>query len=168
MRSLTLGASPMERAYAANLASALLIAESSSVDMVFSASFLPYSRQNTLFTLDDCTEHHLYSGYEVMSAYADVLALGKRAYTSQDFRREAYILASTSDAGSALLLVTREFMGSVAIEIKGTTAKACKIKGIIGGGKRGAGYITEREGIPLGQGTLALKVGKNEVYLITL
>ncbi|MBR2343894.1 MAG: hypothetical protein IKA64_06560 [Clostridia bacterium] len=166
--SLSLGAAALERRYPAYLASALVIAESSSADTVISASILPYSADNALFTLDDCSEHHPYAAYEVMTSFGELYRLGRRASSSQDFRREVYLLAAADKAGAGLLLVSRDFSGTVRVELKNAPSDKCKIKGIIGGGKRGAGYLTEREGIPLGQGALTLKVGKNEVYFITL
>jgi hypothetical protein len=38
---------------------------------------------------------------------------------------------------------------------------------LVGGGEKGAGFFTEEKGLPLRDGPLNLRIGKNEVYFLT-
>lgn len=155
------------RGYPAELASALIIAEKSGIDMMFCDSLDPRSGKNAVFSLDDRRTVHKYSAYEVMRAYGLLYSLATAVETTDDYRREIYSLAAASQSEGALLIVTREFSGNIELSIKNSQFVSYSIKGMIGGGERGTGFSTSEESIAIGTGRFTLKVGKNEVYIIT-
>lgn len=157
-----------ERDYPAELASSLIIAQKSAIDMMFLHTLDPRSRHNVVLTLDDCRTVHKYAAYGVLEAFGKLAKCGSAVQTTDDFRREIYTLAAMGDGCGALLIVTRNFSGSIEVNIKNSPFTEYSIKGIVGGGERGAGYSSERCGIPIGRGSFSIKAGKCEVYLVTL
>lgn len=157
----------LSRDYPARLAAALIVASDANIDMMFYSSLHPYSPDNAVITVDDCENKHRYGSYAVLSAFGTLLKNGTVVSTSDNFRREIYSLATASESGAAILIATANYSGTLKVSIKGSPFSRYSIKGMLGGGKRGAGYSTAQEDLPLG-GSLTLKVGRCEIYLITL
>lgn len=158
----------LSRDYPARLATALIVASDANIDMMFYSSLHPYSPDNAVITVDDCENKHKYGAYAVLSAFGTLLKHGSVVSTSDNFRREIYSLATASDSGAAIMVATANYSGTLKIAIKGSSFTRYSIKGMLGGGKRGVGYSTAQENLPLGGGSLTLKVGRCEIYLITL
>ena len=156
-----------ERKYPASLARALIIAEKSSVDMMFYSHLDPYSKWNALYTVYDRAETHLYSAYHVMTAFGALASLGNVVDTTEDYRTEIYSLATLGENNGALVFATADYSGVVEINLGGKSFTNYSIKGVIGGGDRGSGFFTEERGLPLRNDTVTLRVGKNEVYFLT-
>ncbi len=151
------------REYPSELAASLIIAEKSDIDMMFYDRIDP--RGCPILTLDDGRDVHRYAAYEVLRAFGVLYKNGSFAYTTDDFRREIYTLASVSDDAGALLVVTRDYSGMIEVEIKGGEFSTYSIKGVTGGGKRGVGFSSTEENIPITD-TIRLRCGKCEIYLI--
>lgn len=162
------GPSALSRSYPASLASALVVAADSDIDLMLYSTLYPYSPDNALLTVDDCHTKHKYASYGVMEAYGELLRHGTEAESTENFRREIYTLAATSDKGAALMIATVNFAGTLVVELSGTELSRYSIKGMLGGGPRGEGFSTSERGIPLGRGRFTMKVGRGEIYLITL
>ena len=156
------------RDYPARLAATLAVASDADIDMMLYSTMHPYSRDNAILCFDDSESVHRYSSFGVMSAFGRLYSLGTRVYTTDNYRREAYALAAASDGEGAILLATGAYTGTLAITLVGSRYRTYSIKGMLGGGKRGAGFSTSEENIPLTSGQIRIKVGRSEVYLITL
>lgn len=156
-----------ERKYPATLARALIIAEKSSVDMMFYSHLDPYSKWNALYSVYDRAEKHLYSAYHVMTAFGALASLGNVVDTTEDYRTEIYSLATLGEDSGALVFATADYSGVVEINLSGKSFTNYSIKGVIGGGDRGSGFFTEERGLPLRNDSVTLRVGKNEVYFLT-
>ncbi len=157
-----------EREYPAELASALIVAQKSSIDMMFCDTLDPHSPSNAILTLDDCRTVRKYAAYGVMAAFGVLSRQGTAVQTTDDYRREIYTLATVGNGEGAVLIATRNFSGNIELSLKNSPFTKYSIKGMVGGGERGAGYSSEKCGIKVGRGTFSLKVGRCEVYLITL
>lgn len=157
----------LERQYPSALARAMIIAEKSSVDMMFYSHLSPESKWNALYSLDERREKHFYSGYHVMTAFGALTALGNVVESTEDYRTEIYSLATLGENTGACVFSTADYSGVVEINLSGKSFTAYSIKGIIGGGDRGRGFFTEERGLPLRNDTISLRVGKNEVYFLT-
>ena len=168
LTGLTLSDKPTSRECPSSLASAVILAQRGNIDAAYPFSAYPYSPSNSLFTLDDATDKHEYAAYETARCLGELFSMKNEVPSSPDYRREVYLLAASDKDRAAILLVTRAFSGTVSIEISGLDAREYKIKGILGGGKRGVGYSTEKSGIPITDGKILLKTGKNEVYFLLL
>ena len=162
------GSARLSRSYPASLAALLISAADASIDMMLYSSAYPYSASNALFTVDDGCDAHRYAAFGVMEAYGVLLSHGTEVATGENFRREIYSLAAASDTGGALLVATGDYSGRISVEISGSPFRKYSIKGMLGGGRRGAGYSTEERDLPLGSGKFSMKVGAAEIYLITL
>lgn len=156
------------RSYPARLASVLMNTAHAPIDLMLYSTGYPYSLKNALFTSDDCLSPHRYSAFGVMSAYSHLYRLGTRVDTGENFRRELYTLGALSASEGAVLIATDGYSGTLEISVSGGDFDTYSIKGMLGGGKRGTGFSTEEGDIPLGCGSFTLKVGKSEIYLITL
>jgi len=157
----------LERQYPAALARAIIIAEKSSVDMMFYSHLSPYSKWNAIYSLDERRDKHLYSAYHVMSAFGALSELGNVVDSTEDYRREIYSLATLGEKNGVCVFSTADYSGVVEINLTGKSFSTYSIKGIIGGGERGRGFFTEERGLPLRNDSITLRVGKNEVYFLS-
>lgn len=157
----------LERKYPSSLARAMIIAQKSNVDMMFYSHLDPASHWNALYSLDDRRDKHLYSAYHVMTAFGTLASLGNVVDTTEDYRTEIYSLATVDANYGALVFSTADYSGIVEINLSGREFTSYSIRGVIGGGDRGCGFFTEERGLPLRNGSVTLRVGKNEVYFLT-
>ena len=157
----------LDRKYPAALARAMIIAEKSSADMMFYSHLAPNSKWNALYSLDERLDKHFYSAYHVMTAFGALSSLGNVVDSTEDYRTEIYSLATLGDSTGVCVFSTADYSGVVEINLTGKAFSTYSIKGIIGGGERGRGFFTEERGLPLRNGTITLRVGKNEVYFLS-
>ena len=157
----------LDRKYPAALARAMIIAEKSNVDMMFYSHLSPYSKWNSIYSLDERRDKHLYSAYHVMTAFGALSTLGNVVDSTEDYRREIYSLATLGDKSGVCVFSTADYSGVVEINLSGKNFTSYSIKGIIGGGERGCGFFTEERGLPLRSNSIILRVGKNEVYFLS-
>ncbi len=156
----------IDRSFPALFASSLIIAEKSSIDMMFLASSDPNSVWNPLYSVYDRSQIYLYSAYHVMAAFGTLCKMSGVVESTEDYRKELYSLAATDGNAGACVFTTAEYSGIIEIKLEGKKFDTYAIKGIIGGGERGSGFFTEERGLPVKNDTLSLRVGKNEVYFI--
>ena len=157
----------LERKYPATLARTLIIASKSNVDMMFLSSLSPDSRANPLYSLDGREGKRFFSAYHVMTGFGSMLSLGNVVDSSEDFRTEIYSMATVGTDSGACVFATADYSGLVEIKLCGSTFTTYSIKGVIGGGERGAGYFTEERGLHLRDDKITLRVGKHEAYFLT-
>ena len=157
----------LDRKYPAALARSLIIAQKSNVDMMFYSHLAPDSKWNALYSLDERCDKHLYSAYHVMTAFGALSSLGNVVDSTEDYRTEIYSLATLGEGEGVCVFSTADYSGVVEINLVGADFTTYSIKGIIGGGERGKGFFTEERGLPLRDGTITLRVGKNEVYFLS-
>lgn len=162
------GSPALSRSYPSMLAAALAVASGTDISMMLYSSLYPYSPDNAIITLDDCRTKHRYSAFGVLRAYGELLRHGNAAEVTENFRRELYMLAAVSDGGAALMIATADYAGMLSVELLGSEFKKYSIRGMLGGGPRGEGFSTEERDIPLGEGRFTMKVGRGEIYLISL
>lgn len=162
------GIAAYSRSYPALLAAVFSAASETDISMMIYSTGYPYSRANGLYTVDDGSAIHRYSAYGVMAAYGELLRHGTEVETTDNFRREIYSIASVSESGGAMMIATVGYAGMLSVELKGSPFTKYSIKGILGGGSRGEGFSTSESDIPIGGGRFTMKVGRGEVYLITL
>ena len=155
-----------ERSYPARLARALITAQKSDVDIMFFAHANPHSEWNSLYAPEGRSGKRYYSAYHVMTAFGALSTLSNVVDTTNDYRHEIYSLAVVGDDKGAFVFATENYSGLVEISIKNSEFKTYSIKGVIGGGDKGAGFIIEDKGLPLRDGQINLKIGKNEVYFL--
>ena len=157
----------LEKSYPARLARSLILAEKSNVDMMFYYHLDPLSEWNGLYALEDRTGKRIYAPYHVMKAFGTLSRLGNVVDSREDYRRELYTLAAADDNSGACFFATADYSGPVEIVITGKEYTKYSLKGIIGGGDRGAGFFIDQQGLPLRDGTVSFKVGRDQVYLLT-
>jgi len=159
--------SHLDKTYPARLARSLIIAQKSNVDMMFYSHLSPDSPMNSLYSLDDRRDKRIYSSYHVMSAFGALSRLGSVVESTEDYRREIYSLAALGADSGACVFATADYSGVVEINMSGKEFSTYSIKGIVGGGDRGSGFFFEEKNLPIKDGTVALRVGKEQVYFLT-
>jgi hypothetical protein len=157
----------LSRSYPSLLLASLINAQSAAIDAVFYKDSHPYSPSNALFTVDDGASLHRYAAFGAYAAFGKLLSLGTEAYTSDNFRKEIYTLGAIGGGEGALVIATESYSGTLVITPEGASFRSYSIKGMIGGGARGAGFSTEERDIPYDGHPITLKVGRDEVYLLT-
>ncbi len=167
LRERKKGLRHISKEYPAELASAFIAAQKSEVGMLIYDSLGASDPKNGIFSVDDRVSVHRYAAYALMSAVGGMYPLSDRVETTEDFRRELYTLAASDGERGAVLIVTREFSGTVVLSPSGADFNYYSISGTVGGGVRGEGRTVGRSDIPLRGGKISLSVGKNEVYLVT-
>ena len=156
-----------EKEYPSRLLSALITAQKSSIDMLFLSEADPRSNLCPLYSTEDRENKHYFGPYRAMEAFGELYRLGTEVETDGDYRKELSTLAATDGTDGAILLVTREYSGIIEIDVKGANYTTYTLRGLIGGGERGAGYYSADKPAVLNDGKVLLRVGKYEVYLIT-
>lgn len=158
----------LERDYPSKLISSLIIAEKSDAAMMFYSDLCPHSEKNALYSPEDKLKVHTYSAYRALRAFGELSALGKTVESTEDYRHAIYSLATTDGERGAVIVATRDYNGIIEISLRGASFSTYSITGIVGGGDRGDGFFTSMENLPVGDGKIKMRAGKNEVYLITL
>ena len=97
------------------LGASLIMAQKSNADMLMYSTSDVFSRENTLFSMDDHTAPHHYASYNVMCDFARLYKLGTAIDTGDDSRKELYTLAAMGGKEAAMLMVTRAFEGKIEI-----------------------------------------------------
>ncbi len=152
--------------YPSELCASLILAQKSSLDMMFYSTSSVNSRENGLFSVDDFDTHRHYAAYGVMTAFGKLARLGNIAETTGDYRKEAYSLCAFDQNEASLLLVTRNYTGRVEIILKGSDFSTCSVIKIVGGGERGEGKTFRAENIQITGGRILVPAKKNEVFFI--
>ena len=154
--------------YPAELASSMIIAQKSAVDMMFYSDLSPRSGRCALFTLDDNLTHRRYASFEVMKAMGRIFRHSSAVDGTEDYRREIYSLASSSERGATVILAVRDYSGQIDLCFKNCPFKGYSITGLVGGGERGEGRVTKAEGLSLPDGSISIRAGKDQVYIVDL
>lgn len=166
LRGAKEGGVALLRDYPAKLAASLIIAEKSRIDMMFYSDADPRSKENGIFTLDDGITKRHYSAYSALCAFGELSRLKNLVATTEDSWREIYTLAAYGGNEGAALVVTGDYSGFIELSVSGGDFDSYSIKGLVGGGERGSGYVSEKENLPLTGGKILLKTGKNQLYFI--
>ena len=156
------------REYPALLGSSFIIAQKSSVSAMFYSTMLENPSKNGIWSTDVFGDIHLFSGYYALEAMGRLSRLDTLVRTGEDYRREIYTLAATSESDGAILLCSRYYDGVVDIELENHAFRSYSVIGVIGGGRDGAGCRSSREDLQLNSSKISLKMGKNQLFLITL
>ena len=150
------------------LGATLIMAQKSFADMMMYSTSDIYSRENTLFSMDDHITPHHYAAYEVMCSFAKLYKLGTVIDTGDDHRKELYSLAATDGNEGAVMMVTRKFEGKVELSFIDSPFNTCVVAKTIPGGNRGKGTTYRSKEVDISSGRLPLSVKPNEVYTISL
>ena len=156
-----------DRAYPSVLVSSLILAQKGDVAMLF-IDGNPESDSCPLWSVEDRHGVHTYAAFNALSAFGRLARLGNTVDGSEDYRHAVYSLAAFDGTEGAIIVSTDDYNGIIELAIDGAAFSTYSIKGIIGGGERGDGFTTEAKNIAFSDGRVRLRVGKNEVYLITL
>ena len=150
------------------LGATLITAQKSFADMMMYSTSDIYSRENTLFSMDDHVTPHHYAAYEVMCSFARLYKLGTVIDTGDDHRKELYSLAATDGNEVAIMMVTRKYEGKVELSFIDSPFNTCVVAKTIPGGGRGKGTTYRSKEVDISSGRLPLSVKPNEVYTISL
>ncbi len=156
-----------DRAYPSLLVSSLILAQKGDVAMLFMDGN-PDSDGCPFFSTEDRHSVHTYAAYNALSAFGRLAALGTTVLGTEDYRHAIYSLAAFNGTEGAVIVTTDGYNGVIELSVEGAQFSTYSIKGIIGGGERGDGFSTSANDVPLTDGRVRLRAGKNEVYLITL
>lgn len=149
------------------LAASLITAQRSEADMLIYSTSDIYSRENSLFTIDDHTTHHHYACYGVMCDFGRLYRLSGVVDTGDDQRKELYKLAATNGNEAFMILAVRDFEGKVELNLCNSSFSLCRVSKTLPGGNRGKGEVYSSKDIDILGGKLLLSVGKGEIYSIS-
>jgi hypothetical protein len=152
----------------AELCAALIVAQKAPVDMMMYSTSDIYSRDNSLFTMDDHVTPHRYASSNVFRSFSRLYRLGNVPEMTDDFRKELYALAAYGENEAEILLSSRKYEGTVDLLLSGADFSSCSITKNVGGGERGAGTVLRSKPITLSTNKITLNVCPNEVYLVSL
>ena len=162
------GALPALRdSYPSELGASLIVAQKSSVDMMTYSSSDVFSRENGLFTMDDCTTVHRYAAFNVMKSFASLYKMGTAVDTGDDHRKELYALAAKGKDAGGVMLVVRNFEGKVELILSSCPFNLCTVQKIVPGGARGNGSVYRSKEVDISSGKLLLSVSPGEIYSVS-
>lgn len=156
------------REYPARLVASLILAQKSDLAMMFYSTANPEDDRCALYSIEDRRTVHKTAAYRAFAAFGTLAKMKNTVTCSEDYRHTIYSLGATDGEGGAILLATADYNGIIELTVTGAEFTEYSIRGIVGGGERGDGYSTAAEGVPLVDGRVRLRAGKNEVYFITL
>ena len=149
------------------LGAALIMAQKSVADMMMYSTSDIYSRENSLFSMDDHTTHHRYASYGVMCDFGKLYKLGMAIETGDDHRKELYKLAASNGKEASLMLVVRDYEGKVELIFSNSPFACCTVSKTLPGGARGKGTVYRSKEMDISGGRLLLTVGKGEIYSVS-
>ena len=149
------------------LCATLIMAQKSQADMLMYSTSDIYSRENSLFSMDDHTTPHHYASYGVMCNFAKLYKLGNAIDTGDDYRKELYCLAATDGNEGGMLMTTRSFEGKVEIVLTASPFGYCSVSKTVPGGTRGQGSVYRSKDVDISSGRLVLSAKPGEIYMIS-
>ena len=149
------------------LCASLIVAQRSDADMLIYSSSDIYSRDNSLFTIDDHTNHHHYASFGVMCDFGRLYRLGNLVDTGDDHRKEIYKLAASNGNEAFMLISVRDFEGKLEIILGASPFDLCRVSKTVPGGTRGKGNVYRSKEIDISSGKLILSVSKGEIYSVS-
>ena len=152
----------------AELCAALIVAQKSPVDMLMYSTSDIYSRDNTLFTMDDHVTPHRYASSNVLRFFSRLYRLGNTAEITDDYRKELYSLSAFNENEAAILISSRKYEGKLEVTLLGSSYNLCSVSKAVGGGDRGVGTVLRSKEFDVQSGKIVLSVSPNEVYLLML
>ncbi len=150
------------------LASELVMAQKSPLDMMIYAVTDVTSPKNGLFSVEDYSAHRHYGAYNVMCAFGELYKLGTAYETTADFRKEVYSLAAGNEEEAAVMVVTRKYEGKIELTLKDSGYTVCSVKKIKPTSDRGGAKVYNAENIPIVGSKILISAGEGEIYLIKL
>ena len=149
------------------LGATLIMAQRSAADMLMYSTSDIYSRENTLFSMDDHITPHHYASYEVMCSFAKLYKLGTVIDTGDDHRKELYSLAATDGIEGEMMMVVRNYEGKVELTLVDSPFNTCLVAKTVPGGNRGKGTTYRSKDLDVSSGRLSLSVKPGEIYTIS-
>lgn len=149
------------------LGASLIVAQKSSADLMAYSTSDVCSRENALFSVDDCTSHHHYAAYGVMCFFGRLYQLGTAVDTGDDHRKELYTLAAANASEASLMLVTRKYEGKVELVMTSPRFNTCAVSKLLPGGARGKGSTYRSRDVDVSGGRLLLSVKPGEIYSVS-
>ncbi len=159
---------PLRPTMPSEIGASLIMAQKSPVDMVMYSTSDIYSRENSLFSMDDHTTPHHYASYGVMRDFGKLYKLGNVIDTGDDHRKELYTLAAVGADEGAIMVVVRNYEGRVELVMDSTPFDTCIVSKTVPGGERGVGSVYRSKDIDISSGRLILSVSQGEIYFISL
>ena len=159
--------SALREGYLAELSTALIIAQKSSADMMMYSTSDVYSRENGLFSIDDCTTPHHYAGYQVMRSFAKLAFLGNVVDSGDDCRKQIYTLATYNGKEAELMISVPRFEGRLEIQLLNSELNLCTVTKLSPVGARGKGTVYRSKELAINGGKIILPVKCGEVYTVS-
>ena len=132
--------------------------------MMFYSTSDTTSGTNGLFSMDDFRTPHRYAAFQTVSLFSKLYKMGNIVETTDDYPKEIYSLAASSNGKGGLMVVTKNHSGKIEIHLKGADFDLCTVTKVIFGGERARGIIYRSENIKINKSRLVLAAKKNEVY----
>ena len=161
------GAPALREGLPSEFGAVLIMAQKSQADMLMYSSSDIYSRENSLFSMDDHTTPHHYASYGVYCHFARLSKLGSAVDTGDDYRKELYSLAATDGNEGGMLMVSRSYEGKVEIILSSSPFNCCTVSKTVPGGTRGQGTVYRSKEVDISSGRLVLSVKPGEIYMIS-
>ncbi len=162
------GAIALSPDFPSALASELVMAQKSPVDMMIYAASDASSPKNGIFSVEDHSYHRHHSAYNVMCAFGELYRLGTAYETTADFRKEVYSLAAGKENEAAVMVVTRKYEGKIELTLKDSPFSTCSVTKIKPTAEHGQAKVYNAENVPIVGSKIVISAGEGEVYLIKL
>ncbi len=149
------------------LATALILAQKSSADMMMYSSSDVYSADNALFSMDDYQTPHRYAPYNAMRSFARLYKLGTAVDSGDDYRKEVYSLVACNGSEAEMMISVPKYEGNLEIRLVNSTFDACTVTKNSPGGTRGKGAVYHSKELAISGGKIILPVKSGELYTVS-
>ena len=158
----------LHEGYMSELATALILAQKSSADMMMYSTSDVYSSDNGLFSMDDHSMPHHYAAYNVMRFFKRIYKTGAMIDSGDDHRKELYTLAAFNGKGAEMMISVPKYEGRLEIQLLNCPLDTCVVSKHSPNGERGKGTVYRSKELSLASGKIVLSVASGEVYTVSM
>lgn len=158
---------PYHKGCFADLGASLILSQKSCIDMLMHYGAFPRGTYNNLFALGfDNMEIVRFAGFQSYKDFGTLYRLGNEVKTEGDIEGKLNILAAKNDLEGGIMIVSREFLGELSIDIKGNyTTYELKYTT---DGERGKEVVQLVPQTPLEGNSIKINIKENELLYISL
>jgi hypothetical protein len=160
---------PLEKGVFTDVASSLIQAQKSDIDMMMYYMFAPNSVYNCAYTLNGIRRNQIvhFAGIEAFACFNKLYVLGNEVRTSGDIVGAVDVLAAKNESEGAIMVVSRDFEGELDIDISGDYV-LCSAKRIDDRSEDRTPNVSEIFNIAINNGRIKIMIEKEEILLLSL
>ena len=157
---------PLRKGAFTDVASSLIQAQKSDIDMMMYYMFKPNCVYNCAYSLTGIKRDQIVhlAGIESFACFNKLYVLGNEVRTSGDIEGAVDVLAAKNESEGALMVVSRCFEGTLDIDISGEYV-SCSVKRVDDRNEDRTPNVSNEDNVTIENGRITIPVKKEEILL---